>query len=153
MKKLFTLALISVLAIALAACGANNPPSSGSNPATSSTSTSHVSSAATTNAPATTSQTPSPDVYTGDFAIEGKWKSVGEKGWGQAQPGAIIVFDGANCNYYSPKDTYAFYKDGSIYRLDVTSLMGESQSYNVKIVDIDNIEIMYGSITTVLKRV
>ena len=44
-------------------------------------------------------------VYLWGFSIEGKWKSVGESGFGQAQPGAIVAFDGTNCNFFSPKDT------------------------------------------------
>ena len=38
--------------------------------------------------------------------IEGKWKVVSDSGFGQAQPGTIIAFDGTNCNLYSPSDTY-----------------------------------------------
>lgn len=75
------------------------------------------------------------------YDITGKWKSVGSSGFGQAQPGAIIVFDGNNCNFYSPNDTYAFYLDGNRYVLDITSLLGESLSFSVNIVDDDNIDI------------
>ena len=35
------------------------------------------------------------------FAIEGKWKSVGNTGFGQAQPGSIVNFNGTNCNFFS----------------------------------------------------
>ncbi|MDR1588906.1 MAG: hypothetical protein LBS51_01795 [Oscillospiraceae bacterium] len=92
--------------------------------------------------------------YTGDFVIEGKWKSVGEYGFGQAQPGAIVVFDGVNCNFYSPRDTYAFYENDGKYQLDVTSFMfAENLSFTIKIVDEDQIEIYGGSDTTFLKRV
>ncbi len=50
-----------------------------------------------------------------NFSIEGKWKNIGSETFGQAQQGAIIVFDGINCNFFSPKDTYAFSKDGDHY--------------------------------------
>ena len=76
-----------------------------------------------------------------NFSIEGKWKSVGSYGFGQAQPGAIVVFDGNNCNFYSPNDTYAFYKEDDRYVLDITSVLGESLSQTVNIIDDDNIEI------------
>ena len=71
--------------------------------------------------------------------IEGKWQVVSETGFGQAQPGAIVVFDGNYCNFYSPRDTYALIKDGDTYTLSVTSLLGESQSYTVNTIDKDNI--------------
>jgi hypothetical protein len=98
---------------------------------------------------------PASPAYTeiSDFAIEGKWKSVGDHGFGQAQPGAIVVFDGVNCNFYSPQDTYAFYEDGGGYRLDVTSLLfAENLSFAVKLIDRDQIEIDYGWDVTSLKR-
>jgi len=94
------------------------------------------------------------DTYTGDFYIEGKWKSVGDYGFGQAQPGSIVAFDGTNCNFFSPQDTYAFYKEGDKYVLDTTSfLTSENVSFTVTIIDEDNIEVSRASNTTVLKRV
>jgi len=95
-----------------------------------------------------------PAVYTGAFAIEGKWKSVGDYGFGQAQPGSIVVFDGKNCNYFSPNDTYAFYEDGNRLILDCTSMLfSQNQSFTVTIIDEDNIEVAQGSFITELKRV
>lgn len=89
-----------------------------------------------------------------DFTIEGKWKSTGEYGFGQAQPGAIVVFDGNNCNFYSPKDTYAFYPDGDGYTLDVTSFQStDSQSFLVKTIDENHIDVMAGGETTELTRI
>lgn len=89
-----------------------------------------------------------------DFSIEGKWKSVGEYGFGQAQPGAIVAFDGVNCNFYSPSDTYAFYQENGIWRLDCTDfLFAETVCFTVEIIDNDNIHIYYGSSVTELKRV
>ncbi len=87
------------------------------------------------------------------FAIEGKWKSVGNMGFGQAQPGSIVNFNGTNCNFFSPSDTYAFYKSGSSYILDVTSMLtSQNLSCKVNIIDNNNIEITYGSTVTKLKR-
>jgi hypothetical protein len=83
--------------------------------------------------------------YTGDFVIEGKWKNISETGIGQAQPGAIIVFDGANCNLISPRDTYAFYKNGSDYRLDWTTMLGSSGAQTIHVVDRDHMEIYNGA--------
>lgn len=80
------------------------------------------------------------------YDITGKWKSVGDSGFGQAQPGAIVVFDGNNCNFYSPKDTYAFYKEDDRYVLDITSVLGESLIQTVNIIDDDNIEIAGASL-------
>ena len=89
-----------------------------------------------------------------NFVIEGKWKSVGDTGYGQAQPGSIVVFDGANCNFFSPKDTYAFYYNNGKYTLDCTSyLFSQNLSFDVEIIDNDNIVITYGSTTTKLLRV
>lgn len=75
------------------------------------------------------------------YDIIGKWKNIGDKGFGQAQPGAIIIFDGERCNFYSPNDTYAFYNDGNKYVLDVTSPLAESLSFTVNIIDDNNISI------------
>ena len=90
----------------------------------------------------------------GSFEIAGKWKNTGSDGFGQAQPGAIIVFDGTNCNFYSPSDTYAFYKDGNRYILDLTSfLFGENLSFNVNVKDKDHIEISDGDWVVEMTRV
>lgn len=80
------------------------------------------------------------------YDITGKWKSVGESGFGQAQPGAIVVFDGNRCNFYSPNDTYAFYFDGDKYVLDLTTPLGESLERTVNIIDDDNIEVAGASL-------
>ena len=88
-----------------------------------------------------------------NFSIIGKWKNVGDYTYGQAQKGAIITFNGTNCNFFSPKDTYAFYKDGDDYTLDCTSPLADTVSFTVKIVDEDNIDVVNGSNIVELKRV
>lgn len=89
-----------------------------------------------------------------DFAIEGKWKSVGAYGFGQAQPGAIVIFDGTHCNFYSPSDTYALYQEDGKWRLDCTDfLFANTVSFTVEITDNDNIYVYYGSDATELRRV
>lgn len=89
-----------------------------------------------------------------DFSIEGKWKNTGTNGYGMAQPGAIIVFDGEHCNFYSPSDTYAFYKDKDGYHFDLTGfLFGESKNFSVTVVNDDNIEIHSGAEIIELTRV
>ncbi len=85
-----------------------------------------------------------------DFSIVGAWKNVGETTHNQIQPGAIISFDGKNCNVFSPKDTYALYKDSGKYRLDCTSILGGTISYTVEIIDNDNIHLIT-PINTVIK--
>ena len=93
-------------------------------------------------------------MFIGDFSIEGKWKSIGESGFGQAQPGAIVVFDGTNCNFFSPKDTYAIYQDGDTYKLDVTSyLFAEALTFTVNTIDEDHIVITSGQMVTELERI
>ena len=89
-----------------------------------------------------------------NFSIEGKWKSIGDYGFGQAQPGSIVIFDGMNCNYFSPQDTYAFYKSGNDYVLDTTSvLFSQNITHIVTMKSNDLIEVHYGSTVTVLQRV
>lgn len=89
-----------------------------------------------------------------DFSIEGSWKNIGDDGFGQAQPGAIVVFDGAHCNFFSPYDTYAFYIEDGEYRLDCTSvLFSDTLSFAVEIMDEDNINVDFDSTVTKLKRV
>ncbi len=88
-----------------------------------------------------------------NFALEGKWKNVGTYTFGQVSKGAIVVFDGANCNVFSPRDTYAFYKDGNYFKLDCTGLMGGTVSFTVKIIDENTIDVFNGSNILELKRV
>lgn len=57
------------------------------------------------------------------FVIEGSWLSVGSSGFGQAQPGMTVTFDGTHCNFFSPHDTYAFYQDDGQWKLDCTSFL------------------------------
>ena len=93
-------------------------------------------------------------MFVSDFSIEGKWKSVGDSGFGQAQPGAIVAFDSTNCNFFSPKDTYALYQDGDIYKLDVTSyLFADTLTFTVNTVSEDYIVITSGQTVTTLERV
>ena len=61
------------------------------------------------------------------FSIVGTWKSVGAEGWGQAQPGSVIQFGNGQANLYSPRDTYALYKDGDVYKLTVTGFSVTAQ--------------------------
>lgn len=88
-----------------------------------------------------------------DFDIVGSWKSVGDSGFGQAQPGSIVTFDELHCNFYSPNDTYSLYQSGEEILLECTSMIfSERLEFNVVIIDDSNIEIKYGSTTTRLKR-
>ena len=91
----------------------------------------------------------------GSFDIRGTWKSTGESGWGQAQPASIVQFNNGKANLYSPQDTYAFYKDGDTYKLDLTGLLGDSVSFRVEVINDDKIELWSGStsLSAVLERV
>lgn len=88
-----------------------------------------------------------------NFSIVGKWKNVGDGTWGQMQSGAIVVFDGTNCNVYSPMDTYAFYDDGSGYVLDCTSPLAQTMTLDVDIVSNDEIILSIGGNHVELMRV
>lgn len=89
-----------------------------------------------------------------NFSIEGKWKNVGTYTFGQVQSGAIVAFDGTNCNFFSPKDTYAFYQDGDDYKLECTSLLStDTLTFTVKIVDENNIDVFNGSNCLEMTRV
>jgi hypothetical protein len=160
MKKLIALALALSAMLAITGCRVQVPnvgvdgapttsPSSYAEPTTQ-----PPSSTPSSSQPPAATESSTASEYTGDFAIEGKWKSVGDYGFGQAQPGSIVVFDGTNCNFFSPQDTYAFYKDGSKWILDCTSMLfSQNQTFAVTIIDEDNIEVAQGSYVTVLKRV
>jgi len=88
------------------------------------------------------------------FSIEGKWKNTGSYTYGQVQNGAIVSFDGTNCNVVSPADTYAFYKNGSNYRLDCTTMLfSETQSFTVKVTDKNHISIYVGNNSLDLSRI
>ncbi len=88
------------------------------------------------------------------FSIEGKWKSVGSYGFGQAQPGATVIFDSNHCNFSSPRDTYTFIKDGDNYRLETTSsLSTDTLRFTVEVIDNDRIHVIYNGRTTELQRI
>ncbi len=91
--------------------------------------------------------------FPSSYSLKGKWKNVGTYTFGQVQAGAIVVFDGSHCNFYSPSDTYAFYEKQMAYKLDVTSLLGETLSFVVRIVDENNIHIYNGNNYLELTRV
>ena len=93
--------------------------------------------------------------YIPGFFIEGKWLSTGSYGFGQAAPGAVVAFDGINCNLCSPQDTYAFYPDGDWYSLTVTGFSGgDSQTFTVKTIDTRHIDLIgSGGYITELERV
>lgn len=89
-----------------------------------------------------------------NFSIEGKWKSVGSYGFGQAQPGAIVIFNGTHCNFFSPSDTYALISKNGKYELDVTSFGStDSLSFTVGIIDANHIDLKRNGYTTELQRV
>ena len=67
------------------------------------------------------------------FEIEGKWKSVGDYGFGQAQPGNIVSFDGTHCIFLVPWTPTPSAKT-AIHTLFVTSLLGDSLSFSVEVV-------------------
>ena len=93
-------------------------------------------------------------IHPDEFSIEGKWKNVGPYTYGQAQKGAILVFDGEHCNLVSPSDTYAFYKDGDDFRLDCTTVgFSDTMSFAVRILNDKNIDIINGSNIIELARV
>lgn len=100
-----------------------------------------------------TSQTSKDYMNLSTFSIEGKWKNVGTSTYGQVQSGAIVAFDGTHCNVVSPQDTYAFYKSGDNWRLDCTTLLGETLSFTVKTVDENNIDIFFGADHLELQRI
>ena len=87
------------------------------------------------------------------LTIEGKWKSIGSYGFGQAQPGAIVVFDGTHCNVFSPSDTYVFYEEGDHYILEATSFLSTgTESFTVRATDEDHVDLIQGSYVTELER-
>lgn len=92
----------------------------------------------------------------GGFSIQGTWRSVGETGWGQAQPGAIVEFSDTEATLYSPRDIYALTRDGDDYKLEVTGVLGGTSTFTVKVISSNDIELYSGSGSTpavVLERV
>ncbi len=87
------------------------------------------------------------------FSIVGSWTSTGSEGFGQAQPGSEVWFDGTHCSFYSPYDTYEFYQHDGQWILDCTSaIFAETLSFDVDITDEDHITITWGNIVTELTR-
>ncbi len=91
----------------------------------------------------TSAPTAAPSINFSSFSLTGTWKSVGSYGFGQAQPGALITFDGTYCNFYSPRDTYALYQNNGKLTFDVTSfLFRENLSFEVQVIDNNHINII-----------
>jgi len=83
------------------------------------------------------------------FSIVGAWKVVGTQSWGQAQPGAIIVFGSNNqCSLYSPADTY-MYSNGT---LSGTGLLGGNYTFLVNYKDDNNIDLVGSGVVISLSR-
>ena len=88
------------------------------------------------------------------FSIKGKWKNIGDSTFGQVQKNSILIIDDYYCNLYSPKDTYAFYEENGQYKFDATSfLFGDTMSFDVNIIDNNNIELSKGNTVLSLTRV
>lgn len=150
---LIALLMLALTSTALSGCSANSSTNSSSGGSYNSSSTSSNSSSSSNNASGGSGQSGATSSSISNFAIEGKWKNVGQDTFGQAQKGAIIVFDGRNCNFFSPADTYAFYKEGNNYVLDCTSPLADTLSFTVKVLNDDEITISNSSSTVQLKRV
>ena len=87
------------------------------------------------------------------FSIIGSWISTGSEGFGQAQPGSEVWFDGTHCCFFSPYDTYEFYQYDGKWVLDCTSaIFADTLSFDVTVNDNDHITIFYGSTVTELER-
>lgn len=89
-----------------------------------------------------------------EFTLIGSWKSVGDWGFGQAQPGATVTFSKKHCNFYSPYDTYHFYQEDGQWILSCKNFLWQDVlTFTVEIIDNDNINIYYKtSYVTKLKR-
>ena len=88
------------------------------------------------------------------FSIEGKWQSVGDTGFGQAQPGAVVYFDGVNCNIVSPFDTYTVKGSNGSYTLDVTSFSSTAVfTFDINLDGKNHIYLIGNSSTIELERV
>lgn len=95
-----------------------------------------------------------PEQPAGNFIIEGSWLSVGNSGFGQAQPGMTVTFDGTHCNFFSPYDTYALYQNDGQWKLDCTSfLFSDTLTFTVEVIDADSINVYYESNCTELSRI
>ena len=91
---------------------------------------------------------------TSDFSIVGSWKSIGSYGFGQAQPGSTVTFDGNHCNFYSPYDTYSFYYQDGQWHLDCKNfLFGDVTEFTVQIVNNDYLKVDFDGSITELQRV
>jgi hypothetical protein len=89
-----------------------------------------------------------------NFNIEGSWENDGDVEFGQMVYGSTVVFDGDYCNVVSPSDTYEFYKSGDMYTLECTTMwFGDTLSFDVEVLDNNNIYIYTDSGTVELTRI
>ncbi|MCL2466172.1 MAG: hypothetical protein FWF02_07805 [Micrococcales bacterium] len=148
MKKLVLLVSVLITALVLGACGNSDGDSGsgavGGQPVGQDVPQGVPDEPSVDDPPATGQQDSRPSVPD-SYDIRGTWKSVGSEGWGQAQPGAIVLFGDGQATLYSPQDTYAFYKENGTWRLVVTGLLGGTTNFRVVIIDANNIELYSGS--------
>ncbi len=89
-----------------------------------------------------------------EFSIVGMWRSVGSYGFGQASPGSTVIFDGSHCNFYSPDDTYEFYRLNGQWILQTKNVLwGDVLTFDVEILDSDHINVIYNGSVTELERI
>ncbi|MBP5159567.1 MAG: hypothetical protein ILP10_04645 [Lachnospiraceae bacterium] len=89
-----------------------------------------------------------------DISLVGVWQSVGEEGFGQAQPGAIVTFEADTCNFFSPSDTYELYmKDGKTILACTSYIFAETLEFTVKMDGENKVTIKGSGVTTILRRV
>lgn len=70
-----------------------------------------------------------------------------------AQPSSLVSFDGINCNIYSPKDTYAFYRKKEKLILECTSILTrDTIPFKGEILDEDAVHLHSGEHVTELYR-
>ena len=91
--------------------------------------------------------------YARPFKIEGQWERTGDNRFGQFDSEEIVFFNGENCNIVRPFDTYSFKKSGKEYVLTVSSLLKDTFTFKVRVIDRDHIEISNGGQMIEFQRV
>ena len=93
------------------------------------------------------------------FRIEGQWERAEDNcaartiSYDIKEDDTIIFFNGSNCNFSSPFETYRFQKIKGKYFLTVSNILCDKVTFRVNIIDNNHIEISGSGDVVKLERI
>ena len=93
------------------------------------------------------------------FRIEGQWEKAEDNCTARTiskdmkEDNTIIFFNGSNCNFSSPFETYRFQKIKGSYFLTISNILYDKVTFRVNVLDNDHIEISGDGAVVKLERI